>query len=171
MELREMIEAAAKITGSQAALAKVIGVRPDQLTHAKAARAGLPEVACGKLAEILSIDRWTVIAASALVTEKNPEKRAYLAPFVLESARKAATWLIATVSAATIATLAPTESYANDTLNVSTPAEKPAPQGFAAGHYDTVPIMRSIKAAISQISALVRGMFAAGLPHSGCLCS
>lgn len=143
MELREMIETAAKLQGSQNNLAKVIGVAPDYLTHAKAGRRGLPEVACGKLAEILGIDRWTVIAASALVTEKNPEKRAYLAPFVLELPRKAAAWVLGLASAAMIATLAPTDSYANDTLNVSTPAEKPAPQGFAAGHYDTVPIMRS----------------------------
>lgn len=145
MELREMIEAAAKLTEDQKHLAKVIGVAPNSLTDAKAGRRGLPVEACGKLGDILGIDKWTVVAASALVTEKNPEKRAYFAPFVLESARKAATWLIATVSAATIATLAPTESYANDTLNVSTPAEMPAPQGFTAGHYDTVPIMRSLE--------------------------
>ena len=86
MELRDMIENAAKIAGNQTAIAKVIGVHPNDLSAAKAGKRGLPEVACGKLAEILGIDRWTVIAASALVTEKNPEKRAYLAPFVLEIA-------------------------------------------------------------------------------------
>lgn len=143
MELREMIEAAAKITGDQTSLAKVIGVDRNNLTGAKAGRRGLPEVACGKLAEILKIDRWTVIAASALVTEKNPEKRAYLVPFVLGLPRKVAAWLIAIVSGATIATLAPTEAHANDTFNVSVPAEKPAPQGFTAGGYDNVTIMRS----------------------------
>lgn len=133
MELREMIETAAKMQGSQNNLAKVIGVAPDYLTHAKAGRRGLPEVACGKLAEILGIDRWTVIAASALVTEKNPEKRAYLAPFVQELPRKAAAWVIATVSAATIGLVAPTESHANDTLKVSSPALEATPdkeQGF-----------------------------------------
>lgn len=145
MELRDMIETAAKSAGNQSNLAKVIGVHPDVLTAAKANRRGLPEVACGKLAEILGIDRWTVIAASALVTEKNPEKRAYLAPFVLELPRKAAAWVLGLASAATIATLAPTDSYANDTMEVSSHAEKPAQQGFAAGAYDVVPIMRSSK--------------------------
>lgn len=145
MELREMIESAAKIAGNQATLAKVIGLQPEALTAAKAGKRGLPEVACGKLAEILGIDRWTVIAASALVTEKNPEKRAYLAPFVLELPRKAAAWVLGLASAAMIATLAPTDSYANDTMEVSSHAEKPAQQGFAAGDYDVVPIMRSLE--------------------------
>jgi hypothetical protein len=143
MELREMIESAAKIAGDQKNLAKVIGVRPDQLTHAKAGRSGLPEVACGKLAEILGIDRWTVIAASALITERDPAKRAYLTPFVQELARKAAAWVLGLVSAATIATTAPMDAHANDTLNVSTPAEKPAAQGFAGSAYDILPIMRT----------------------------
>lgn len=145
MELREMIEAAAKLAGDQKHLAKVIGLHPGVLTEAKAGRRGLPEVACGKLAEILGIDRWTVIAASALVTERNPEKRAYLAPFVLTLPKKAAQWLIAIATGATIATIAPENAHANDTLFVSTPAEKPAPQGFAGDDYDTLPIMRSIE--------------------------
>lgn len=127
MELREMIENAAKIAGNQATLAKVIGLHPEVLTSAKAGKRGLPEVACGKLAEILKIDRWTVIAASALVTEKNPEKRAYLAPFVRELPRKAAAWVIGIVSAATIGTIAPTDSYANDTIKESSPALQAAP--------------------------------------------
>lgn len=133
MELREMIEAAAKLKGSQNNLAKAIGVAPDYLTHAKAGKRGLPEVACGKLAEILEIDRWNVVAASALVTEKNPEKRAYLAPFVHELPRKAAAWMMAAASAATIGTLAPTETHANEIFKVSSPAPEATPlQGFAS---------------------------------------
>lgn len=134
MELREMIEAAAKLAGDQKQLAKVIGLHPGVLTEAKAGRRGLPEVACGKLAEILGIDRWTVIAASALVTEKNPEKRAYLAPFVRELPRKAAAWVIGIVSAATIGTIAPTDSYANDTIKESSPALKAAPDQESNDH-------------------------------------
>lgn len=127
MELREMIEQAAKLTGDQTSLAKAIGVDRNNLTGAKAGRRGLPEVACGKLAEILGIDRWTVIAASALVTEKNPEKRAYLAPFVLEMPRKAAAWILATASVATIGSIAPSDATANDTIELSFPALQPAP--------------------------------------------
>ncbi len=126
MELRELIEQAAKFAGNQVALAKVIGVHPDVLTAAKAGRRGLPEVACGKLAEILGIDPWTVVAASALVTEKNPDKRAYLAPFVRDLPRKAAAWVIASVSAATLGAIAPGDANAyanvNDTMEVSSPA-------------------------------------------------
>ena len=127
MELREMIETATKVTGDQTALAKMLGMPRNNLTDAKAGRRGLPEVACGKLAEILGIDRWTVIAASALVTERNPEKRAYLAPFVLELPRKAAAWVIAIATSAIIGTGAPTDTYANDTLKVSLPTLQPAP--------------------------------------------
>lgn len=133
MELREMIEAAASKLGEQRKVAELIGVHPDVLTAAKASRRGLPEVACGKLAEILGIDRWTVIAASALVTEKNPEKRAYLTPFVQELPRKAAAWIMTAASAATIGSIAPTDSYANDTFNIASPAPEAAPlQGFDA---------------------------------------
>lgn len=132
MELREMIESAAKIAGDQKHLAKVIGIAPNNLTEAKAGRRGLPVEACGKLGDILGIDKWTVVAASALVTQTNPEKRAYLTPFVLELPRKAATWMLGAATAAMIGTTAPKEVYANDTIKVSSPALQAAPlQGFA----------------------------------------
>lgn len=90
MQLREMIEKAAELSNGQSNLAKVIGVHPEALTAAKAGKRGLPAHACGKLAEILGIERWTVLSASELVTEKNEEKRAYFAPFVQDLPRKAA---------------------------------------------------------------------------------
>ena len=168
MELRDLIEQAAKIAGSQIDLAKVIGVTPDALTHAKAGRRGLPEVACGKLAEILGPDRWTVVAASALVTEKNPDKRAYLTPFVRDLPRKVAAWVIASASAATLGTIAPGEAkaYANDTIEVSSPALQPAqtqeskpPFNWHYVHY--------LGEAVSRIAGLVRSSFAGALPRFG----
>jgi hypothetical protein len=165
MELREIIEQAAHKLGKQRKVAEIIGVHPDVLTAAKAGRRGLPEVACGKLAEILGIDRWTVIAASALVTEKNPEKRAYLAPFVQTLPRKAAAWVMGIASAATIGTTAPTDAIANDTLKVSSPAPQPAPlQGFATHE---IGIMSTIRRAISRTIGLVRSSFSGGLPRFG----
>ncbi len=141
MELRELIEQAAKIAGNQVALAKVIGIHPGVLTEAKAGRRGLPEVACGKLAELLGIDPWTVVAASALVTEKNPDKRAYLAPFVRDLPRKAAAWAIASVSAATLGTIAPGDAnaYANDTIEASSTALQASPDQEREG--DAIGIM------------------------------
>lgn len=133
MNLSEMIELAARKCGSQKELAKVIGERPDVLTAAKAGRRGLPAIACGKLAEILGIDRWTVIAASELVTEKNEEKRAYFSPFVLNSLASLAT----AVGAASLA-LSPNDSHAaNDTCKVSSPAP------------DTKPSMESMDGSIN----------------------
>jgi hypothetical protein len=89
MELREMIEKAAENKGGMRELATAIGIHPNNLTNAKRGERGLPISACGKLADILDIDRWTVVAASDLVTEKNPERRAYLVPFVQEIAATA----------------------------------------------------------------------------------
>lgn len=136
MELKEMIEVAAKIAGDQRHLAKVIGVHAGVLTEAKASRRGLPVAACYKLAKILNIDPAAVVAASELITEKNPEKRAVFAPFVLGVPRTAAAWILGLATLATSGALAPTDANAktSDTLNVSSPALQPAPlQGFA-GH-------------------------------------
>ena len=165
MELREMIETAAKIAGDQNSLAKVIGVDRNNLTAAKAGRRGLPEVACGKLAEILEVDRWTVIAASALITERDPEKRAYLAPFVLELPRKAAAWLIAIASGATIGTVAPNDAHASDTLNVSTPTLKAAPSLKQQDMY--LALCQVAATWFKRIIASVPGMFAADRPRFG----
>ncbi|MDO8933117.1 MAG: hypothetical protein Q7U97_12040 [Rhodocyclaceae bacterium] len=86
MELRDMIDIGINKVGSRNALADRIGVAGQQITDAKSGRVKLPDIACGKLGEILGIDRWTVVAASNLVTEKNPEKRAYLAQFLRHAA-------------------------------------------------------------------------------------
>lgn len=133
MELREMIESAAKVAGSQANLAKTIGVRPDQLTHAKAGRAGLPASACYQLAAILDLDPAVVVAASELVTEKNPAKRAVFAPFVHGIPRTAAAWILGLATAAT-GGIAPTDAKANDTITVSSTAPEAAPMLGFDGH-------------------------------------
>ena len=53
------------------------------ITNAKAHRRGLPNYACVVLADLVGAERIEVIAASELVTEKNPEKREVWLPFVL----------------------------------------------------------------------------------------
>lgn len=165
MELREMIESAANIAGSQAALAKVIGVRPDQLTHAKAARAGLPAAACYQLAHILSIDPAAVVAASELVTEKNPEKRAVFAPFVLGVPRTAAAWILGIVSIATIGGLAPTDANASDSMKESSKAANALPASISETsncHY-----VNSALNWIRGIAGIVRSSFAGGFGRFG----
>lgn len=86
MELKDLIEQGNSKAGNQTALANLLGIPRDVLTHAKAGRRSLPVSACFKLAEILDIDERSVVATSELVTEKNPERRAVFAPFVMESA-------------------------------------------------------------------------------------
>lgn len=83
MDLPEMIDVAGKKFPSDAALARAIGVEPSLLCNAKKKKKPLPASACGKLGEILDIDRYSVVAASDLITEKNEERRKYLYPFVM----------------------------------------------------------------------------------------
>jgi len=168
MNLRDMIEEATKRHEDQKAMAKVIGVHPDVLTSAKAGRRGLPVAACYKLAAILGIDEKIVVAASELVTEKNPEKRAVFAPFVLDLPRKAATWLIASAAAATIGTAAPTnaEAASVDTFKVSSPAPQPAP--LQGSQVYTFGIMSTIRGKLREIGRAVIGRLGALMPRFGC---
>lgn len=89
-ELRELIELAEQETGGTAKLAHAIGVNANAVTCAKRHDRGLPVAACFQLAEIIGEDARTVIAASELVTEKKPERRAVLLPFVNNAARMSA---------------------------------------------------------------------------------
>lgn len=83
MLLPEMIQKAAAQFPSDAALARALGIEPSLLCNAKKLKKPLPVSACGKLAELIGIDRFTVAAASDLITEKNEARRAYLLPFVM----------------------------------------------------------------------------------------
>lgn len=82
MELRDYIEEGQKKAGTVRMLAKIIGMRDHNISDAKAGRRGLPLVACYKLAELIDARPEAVAAASALVTEKDEDARAYLRPFV-----------------------------------------------------------------------------------------
>lgn len=83
MELRDYIEAGIEKCESVVSLAKQLGQADTTITNAKAHRRGLPNYACVKLADLLGTERIEVIAASELVTEKNPERREVWLPFVL----------------------------------------------------------------------------------------
>ena len=89
MDLRAYIEKAAEKTEGQKALADLLGLTQQALTDAKSSRRGLPAYACVKLAQLIGEDERRVLAASELVTEKNPERRAVWLPFVQEIAQNA----------------------------------------------------------------------------------
>lgn len=80
--LAEFITKGIERTGSVKALAQVLGVSANALTDAKGMRRGLPLDACGKLGDLIGVDKFTVAVAAELVTEKNENRRAYFAPFV-----------------------------------------------------------------------------------------
>jgi hypothetical protein len=76
MELRNYMEAGIEKAGGTSALAKILDVQAQQVTDAKSMRIKLPVWACYSLAEYLGKDAKEIIAASELVTEKRPERRA-----------------------------------------------------------------------------------------------
>lgn len=73
------------------ALAEYLGIDRTYLPRARAGKQGLPGYACVKLAQLIGEDERRVIAASELVTEKNPERRAVWLPFVQEIAQSVRT--------------------------------------------------------------------------------
>lgn len=108
MHMRDLIEAGNKKAGEQKTLASLLHVHTTDIANAKAGRRGLPAPACFLLAQYLSIDPARVIAASALVTEKNEERRKVFYPFVIG---RAAMLFAASVLLTT--TALPTESRAS----------------------------------------------------------
>ena len=83
MELKNYIEEGIEKCGTAAALARHLHQNANALRDAKRHRQGLPNYACVMLADLLGVERIEVIAASELVTEKNPERQKVWLPFVL----------------------------------------------------------------------------------------
>lgn len=106
MELREYIEEGEKKAGGRIALANYLRLpHPNNISNAKSGQRGLPLAACYKLADLIGVPRDSVAAASALVTEKDEEVRAYLLPFV-QAARHAQHLTIAITAGAIAFSLA-----------------------------------------------------------------
>jgi hypothetical protein len=83
MELKDYIEAGIAKCGTAVSLAKQLSQNANAVRDAKRHRQGLPNYACVMLADLLGVERIEVIAASELVTEKNPERQKVWLPFVL----------------------------------------------------------------------------------------
>lgn len=86
MSLKNYIEKAEKKAGSQIDLGKILEQSPSKLRQAKAGKCGLPVAVCYQIAELIGEDERHVVAASELITEKKPERRAILLPFVRNTA-------------------------------------------------------------------------------------
>lgn len=89
MDLNGYITKGIEAASGVIALADFLGVDRTYLPRARAGKQGLPTYACVKLAQLIGEDERRVIAASELVTEKNPERRAVWLPFVQEIAKSA----------------------------------------------------------------------------------
>jgi DNA-binding transcriptional regulator YdaS (Cro superfamily) len=97
----EMISKASEQLGSKKAVSIALGIDATNLSHAMKGVRRLPDFACFRLAELIGINPAEVIAASALITEKDEEKRKVFYPFVM--AGKSAT--IATIALLGVAAL------------------------------------------------------------------
>lgn len=75
MDMIEYIEKGQKKAGSQANLAKYLGISDRYIRLVREGKRGLADDVCIKLADYIEADRLEVIAASNLVTEKDEEKR------------------------------------------------------------------------------------------------
>ena len=82
MSLKNYIEKAEKKAGSQIELGELLGQSPSKLRQAKAGKCGLPVAVCYQIADLIGEDERKVVAASELITEKKPERRAVLLPYV-----------------------------------------------------------------------------------------
>ena len=101
MELREYIEEGIRQCGTAVSLAKHLDQLPSVIRNAKAHQRGLPIYACVMLADLLRVERLEVIAASELVTEKHPERRALWLPFVLTAEARQGAALVPSSTAKT----------------------------------------------------------------------
>lgn len=90
MELRDYIAEGTKKAGTMTELGRIIGVRQQEMTTAKAHRRALPLDACVKLADYLDAPLRSVIAANELATEKKEEKQAFWLQFVKTAQHAAA---------------------------------------------------------------------------------
>lgn len=100
MNFKTYIERAEKAAGSQKALSEIVGQSTSRLRDAKSGRCGLPVSVCYQIANLIGEDERVVVAASELVTEKKPERRAVLLPFVQHALS-----ILIVIGAATVATL------------------------------------------------------------------
>lgn len=107
MSLKTYIERAEKIAGGQKSLALKIGLSESHLRSAKAGKRGLPVPICYLIAALIDEDERRVVAASELLTEKKPERRAVLLPFVSHA--------LSIIMAAVILNMTPTPSEAAET--------------------------------------------------------
>ena len=77
MNLRDYIEMGEMEAGSQVKLAEFLMMNTANIRNAKRGTQGIPDAMCIKLAKLVGVTEIEVIAASNLVTEKNPERRKF----------------------------------------------------------------------------------------------
>jgi hypothetical protein len=75
MNLRAYIEMGEMEAGSQVKLAEFLMMNTANIRNAKRGTQGIPDAMCIKLAKLVGVTEIEVIAASNLVTEKNPVRR------------------------------------------------------------------------------------------------
>lgn len=109
---------------SDYALAKIIGHQTSHVADFRNGKRPIPDDVKLWLAKTLEMDVASIVGDLGSQREKNPQRAEFLRSFVQSTWSKAAVWVLAIATAATIA---PSETYANDTFKVSSPTLQAAP--------------------------------------------
>lgn len=112
--LSKIIERAAEKLGNQRDLEIYLDLARGYLTEVKAGRRGLPDIAQDKLEKLMNLEGGTLRAASAIITEKKPEKVEYWKKKLVEFEKLAACVLVGV-----ILNMTPTPSQAAPMLQVT----------------------------------------------------
>lgn len=112
--LSKIIEQAAEKIGNQRDLEIYLDLARGYLTEVKAGRRGLPDIAQDKLEKLMNLEGGALRAASAIITEKKPEKVEYWKKKLIEFEKLAACILVGV-----ILNMTPTPSQAAPMLQVS----------------------------------------------------
>ena len=78
MELKDFINMGEVEAGTQVKLATILDIKDANIRRSKRGITPLPDPVCIVLANLIKVDPLKVIAASNLVTEKNPKRRKIL---------------------------------------------------------------------------------------------
>ncbi len=78
MELKDYINMGEVEAGTQVKLATILDIKDANIRRSKRGITPLPDPVCIVLANLIKVDPLKVIAASNLVTEKNPKRRKIL---------------------------------------------------------------------------------------------
>lgn len=141
-------------------LAAALGDSKQVISGVRNNKRAMPEHVAARIATTLGKEFQEIWLDLKIQREKRADRIEAYRPFVIGQ-KAAAIVLTALISLAVTSN----DSYANDTLNMSSPALKAAPS--LKQRAMQLVLCKLIRNALNQIAGLVRSTFATGVPHFG----